>query len=173
MTAVATNAITAAQWNAQIRDNFAETEGAKASGVATYLVATGTNSLASRGLRTAENAAGESTSSTSYADLGTPGPAVTVTTGTQAIVFITAEAQNNTANAVHKFSVAVSGATTVAASDDWAVSLDGNYSASPVRRTSAHKFTGLTSGSNTFTMKYAVGSGIGTFGKRQLVVLPF
>ncbi|MYV58048.1 hypothetical protein [Streptomyces sp. SID3212] len=172
MTAVATNAITAAQWNAQIRDNFAETEAAKAVGAAAYLVATGSNALTSRTLRTGENMVSESTSSTSYADLGTPGPAVTVTTGTQAIVFIAGEAQNNTDNSVHKFSVAVSGATTTAASDDWAVIIDGNYSVSPVRRASAHRFT-LTGGSNTFTMKYAVGSGIGTFGKRQIAVLPF
>lgn len=172
MTAVATNAITAAQWNAQIRDNFAETEGAKATGTAAYLVATGANALISRTMRTGDSSAVESTSSTSYTDLGTPGPSVTVTTGTSAIVFITAEAQTNTANSSHKFTFEVSGATTIAASDDWAVILDGNYDLSPVRRSSAHRVT-LTGGSNVFKMKYAVGSGVGTFGKRQIAVLPF
>lgn len=172
MTAVALASITAANWNTHIRDNLAETEAAKASGAANYLIATGANAIATRSFRTGEVLASEPTSSTSYADLSTSGPSVTVTTGTSAIVFITAEAQSNTANALHKFSVEVSGATTTAASDDWAVLLDGNYDSSPVRRGVAHRFS-LTGGSNTFRMKYAAGSGTATFGKRQIAVLAF
>jgi hypothetical protein len=115
------------------------------------------------------------TTSASYSATLTSGgtnPAVTVTTGTTALVHISARMNNTTnANPVY-MSVAVSGATTVAAADDWCVTLENATSSADDNRWGAtHLFTGLTAGSNTFTLQYKRGTG-GTagFAFRELVV---
>lgn len=173
MTATLNGTVTAANWNTHVRDNLLETEAAKASLAARHFVAAGANSIVERTISNSVVAGFQSTTSTSYTDLGTPGPSVSSTTGTEAIVWFSAEVESSTPNALQKFSVAVSGATTVAASDDWAVTLDGTDDLSPSRRMGAHRFTGLTGGINTFTMKYAAGSNTATFGNRELIVMPF
>lgn len=138
---------------------------------------TGTNAIAERaweGYVFNKTGTGETTSSTSYANLKTHGPSVTIATGTQALVFFGSLMGHQTSNAGSFCSVAVSGATTLAASDDWSLTDDGHTAASGddnMRRLSGHKmFTGLTAGDNTFTMKYRVGSGTGQFNYRSLVV---
>lgn len=173
MTATLNTAISAANWNTHIRDNLLETEAAKASLVNRHFVATGTNAIVQRTITNGWVTGFQSTTSTSYTDLSTPGPSVSSTTGTEAIVWFSAEVESSTVNAIQKFSVAVTGATTVAASDDWAVTLDGTDELSPSRRMSMHRFTGLTAGVNVFTMKYAAGSNTATFGSRELIVMPF
>lgn len=173
MTAVSNDPVTAANWNTHVRDNLLETEAAKATGTSKHFVATGVNAITTRTTTDAVVTNTQSTTSTSYTDLATPGPSVSVTTDTTAIVWFSAESENTIGGALQKFSVAVSGATTVAASDDWAVVLDGLYDLSPCRRGSAHRFTGLTAGVNTFTMKYAAGSNTASFGKREIIVMPF
>ena len=113
----------------------------------------------------------QSTTSTSYTDLATSGPSVTLTTGTKALVFITASSYNNTADRQNYVSFAVSGASTVAVSDDWALLHKGVTSITEVSATRVQLVTGLTAGSNTFTLKYKVSGGTGYFQRRQIAVI--
>lgn len=114
----------------------------------------------------------QTTTSTSYTDLATVGPTVTLTTGTAVLVtvcsFITSSTTSNSGYA----SFAVSGATTRAAAD-----VDSCFLASGVANigsTVSRTFviTGLNAGSNTFTMKYRKDGGAGTwtFGFRTITV---
>jgi hypothetical protein len=117
---------------------------------------------------TATVATSQTTTSTSYTDLATAGPAVTVTTGTKALVSISAAFVNSTTNQAW-FSFAVSGATTVAASDTFGALLTstGYFAFS---RT--FMLTGLSPGSNTFTMKYRDAAvGTATFENRNIIVI--
>ncbi|MER5252890.1 hypothetical protein [Streptomyces sp. NPDC002855] len=177
MTAVANATFNAADWNTHIRDNLLETEAAKATSAGKYLVSTGANALAARGTDGTRFFGVESTTSTSYVDLSTV-VAVTATTGTKAMVFASAAMHHTTTNAFMATSIAVSGATTVAATDDWMICTDGvteNAQLTPDshnRRGICHMFTGLNAGSNTFTMKHRVGSGTGYFHYREIAVLP-
>jgi hypothetical protein len=180
MTAASNSTFTAAQFNAHIRDNLLETEPAKSSTVDAYFVSTGANAITQRTPGSHVINTMQTTSSTSYTNLATVGPVVTVTTGTAALVLFSAGMANTSADAQMAVSVAVSGASTVAESDTWAIITDGmaawgnpNEPADQHnRRGSAKLFTGLTAGSNTFTMKYKVGSGTGRFRYRELIVYP-
>jgi len=122
-------------------------------------------------------AGADTTTSTTYTDLSSSvGPTVTLTTGTSVIVVVTAQMFNNNGPAaMNMMGFAVSGATTLAASDLTAVWSDtyatapaGNYN----RMSAVSLVTGLIAGSNTFTAKYRVSSGTGTFGDRSIVVWP-
>lgn len=115
---------------------------------------------------------GQSTTSTSYTDLATVGPAVTVTTGTKALVIISTWMRNNTAGANVHASFAVSGATTRAASDNDDLFIKAvNNSTPALRASAAYIVEGLTAGSNTFTMKYKVSSGSADYEQRQISVI--
>jgi hypothetical protein len=113
----------------------------------------------------------QTTSSTSYTDLTTVGPTVTLTTGTSAFVVFgcwgtdTGNLGNN-----QKMSVAVSGATTIAASDSWMAF--GSEGLNGVSMVNGYIFTTLTAGSNTFTAKYSKSGGSSTadFTRRFLQV---
>jgi len=106
------------------------------------------------------------TSSTSYTNLGTV-ETVTVTTGTKVLVMFSNTSYNqSTANYTY-MSVAISGATTLAASDDWAVI---NYGDKPSSSTFQRIFT-VTAGSNTFTIKARVTGSTGAFYTRSLSVI--
>lgn len=116
---------------------------------------------------------GQTTTSTSYTDLATTGPAVTATTGTWGLVIFNATQSNTTSGTPAVFSsVAVSGATTTAANDDWSLITDNDSvsALAPYHASlSAHRFT-LTAGSNTFTMKYRVDGGTGSYFRRRLML---
>jgi hypothetical protein len=168
MTAVAGATFSAAQFNQYVRDNLNETGPAKVSAAGQLLVSTGANALAARTPSANVVTTSDTTVSTTYAAMASTGPSVTVTTGTQAIVAFTARCSNSGAGSTIA-SVAVSGASSVAANDNWCLAVLGsNY----VRATVNHLFTGLTAGSNIFTMQYKVGSGTGTFVFREMVVIP-
>lgn len=136
----------------QLNDSFAAVNVVKAIDAAHVLTAQGT-------------------SSTTYVDLATAGPSVTITTGTTAIVIIAGRGNddlNDGANA--RMSWAVSGATTVAASDDWSWVAD--QAAFRSHGTSIYKITSLTPGSNTFTAKYKkVGGTTAAFDYREMMVI--
>jgi hypothetical protein len=183
LTAVANATFTAAQYNTHARANFLEMEPAKATATKSgtfancMFHATGTNAIAERGFKSAivqKTGTGQTTDSTSYDDLYTTGPSVQITTGTQALVLFGCLIGNQTANSAAYASVEVSGASTVAADDDWCIELDGHSAASgndqSVRRSQWKLFTGLTAGSNTFTMKYKAGSNTAQFNYRHLMV---
>lgn len=172
MTAVAGATFSAAQFNLNVRDNLNETAPAKATAASQLFVSTGPNAIAARVPSTARVNTAESTTSTTYVDLTTPGPSISVVTGTIAIVLFACEIANNTNNSLAKCSVAVSGASSVAVSDSWTLSMDGNAANNFSRAAMAHVFTGLTAGTNTFKMQYAVGSNTGTFKNREINVIP-
>lgn len=114
----------------------------------------------------------ESTASATYTNLTTPGPAVTVNIGVNglALVSIGAQYQNNNASGFASMSFAISGATTQAASDKFAL-----YTGSQVvaKASSVFLLTGLTPGSTTFTTKYAaLVAGTSTFLWRSIAVVP-
>ncbi len=173
MTAVAGATFTAAQFNQFVRDNLAETAPAKATAASQLFVSTGPNAITTRVPSTASVATLQSTTSSSFVDLTTVGPRVTVDTGTIALVWFAASHAHSMDNNETACSVAVSGASTVAASNAWQHSVDGITATNFVRGGSFHVFTGLAVGSNTFTMKYRVGAtGTASFRDREIAVLP-
>lgn len=134
-------------------------------------VATINTTLTNRIPQQASVATSQTTTSTSYTDLATVGPAVTVTTGTSALVTVGAQIQNSTANFTAYMSWAVSGATTSAAVDARAAAV---ANANLILASRVFLMTGLTPGSNTFTAKYKVnGASTGTFVDRNILVQTF
>jgi hypothetical protein len=104
---------------------------------------------------------------TVYAASAGTDPAVTVTTGTRALVIISARFNGTNFNFC---SYNVSGATTIAASDDRAAT---NQTTSQATITQVILQTGLTAGSNTFTMRYRCNvSASGSYEYRKLTVIP-
>jgi hypothetical protein len=116
-------------------------------------------------------ATSQNTTSTSYTDLTTSGPAVTVTTGTKALVIVGAFTGPQVAGASGYMSFAVSGATTISASDDYAFVNRGSGSNDDNRGCFATRLTTLTAGSNTFTAKYRVSNNNADFGSRSIIVI--
>lgn len=107
---------------------------------------------------------GESTSSTSYTDLATVGPTATVTVGASGLILVGWNTQTaSSASAIA--SVALSGANTVAANDNFSL-FNANSLGSAIGRT--YVFTGLAAGATTVTVKYRVGSGTQTFSRRSV-----
>jgi hypothetical protein len=107
-------------------------------------------------------ATSQSTTSTTYVGL-TTAQAVTVTTGTKALVSISATFENAAGvNVGARMSFAISGATTVAAADQFSTgiallaSAGGNYQ---VKNGGTFLVTGLTAGSNVFTAQFRKGAG--------------
>lgn len=144
----ATSTAPPASWGDQVRDNFQYLGGTDGSTVSTS----------------------QTTTSTSYVDLATTGPAVTVITGTEVLVTLSALVYNSGANNTY-MSFAVSGATTLAAADARCI-VHANTSATLSCPSRTFKLTGLTAGSNTFTAKYRVTGGTGSYENRDIVVTP-
>jgi hypothetical protein len=176
MTAVANTAFTAAQFNTYVRDNLLETAPAIASAAGQMFVSDGANSIAARTPSFATVATSESTTSTTYADLTTVGPSVTVQTGTSAIVAISSWVGNATTNIGSAFTYAVSGATTLSPSSNWGCVIDGVAGGNQSRLGVVHMRNDLNPGTNTFVMKYLTQAGSSSpgasFNNRHLVVIP-
>lgn len=174
LTAVSNATLTAAQWNASVRDNLLETAPAKATTATGIFVATGTNAIAQRVGASDAIATTQSTSNTSFSDLTTVGPQVTVTTGVAAIVMFGAWMTNDTGGARCVMSYAMSGATTAAAQDLTSASAQITTSSSGCYIGSSRTYlhTGLTAGSTTFKAQYKASTGSSSFQQRTLSVLP-
>lgn len=114
----------------------------------------------------------ETTTSTSYTDLATVGPEVThvVPASGEVKVTIRCGASNGNSNAYAFASVALSGGNTVAASDDFCWSNRDDGTTSYIETAQVLVLTGLTPGSTTFTMKYKVNAGTGTYYRRAILV---
>lgn len=122
------------------------------------------------GPTTAVVATDQGTTSTSFTDLATTGPAATVTIGTNglALAFWSAEIYN--VSAQKYVGVALSGANTVAANNADAIRNDpATFSGT---QTAFKLFTGLTPGPTTFTLKYRTASGTAQFSSRKITVIP-
>jgi hypothetical protein len=117
----------------------------------------------------------QATTSTSYTDLSTAGPAVTITTGTKALVSIVSQmAKTGSATPDSMVSFAISGATTLAAANNpYAIQFNmSDAIGGSFQIGGSWIVTGLTAGSNVFTMKYKdAGGGTSYFANRTLSVL--
>lgn len=112
-----------------------------------------------------------STSSTSYTDVSA---SVTLTTGTKALVSVGClEANINASESTIFQSFRVSGATTSAATDARGADLFSTSTANRPKVGLSRTFlmTGLTAGSNTFTVQMRVGSGSGGLNEPNIVVV--
>ena len=117
-------------------------------------------------------ATSQQTSSSSYTDLTTAGPSVTVTTGTKALVIVSCESIGPDGTGFPYMSYAVSGATTISAADDRAVTIRvPSVNNSTVHASTASRLSTLTAGSNTFTAKYRSSSGTATWQYREIIVI--
>ncbi|MDT0387802.1 hypothetical protein [Streptomyces dubilierae] len=170
MTAVASSVFTAAQFNTFLRDNLNETAPAKATTAGGHFAVSDTNEISERVSATASVLMSETTTSTSYTDLATVGPTVTVETGPAALVAVHGAIDNSGAGS-SRMSYAVSGVSTIAEADNRGIGVYGVAGAGIVA-SAVVLHTDLTPGINTFTAKYRVASGTGTFNSRRIVVFP-
>ncbi len=170
ITAVANATFTAAQFNSSVRDNLNETAPAKATTAGRWFVATGSNAIAERAIERATVATAQSLGSATYTDLTTAGPAVTVTTGTKAIVVVAANILITVQPNRGKMSYAVSGATTIAADDSTCLAFRAALN-NQEARASAMSIPVLTAGSNVFTAKYESTGSSSTFSDRSIIVM--
>lgn len=117
--------------------------------------------------------ASQTRANAAYGDLATVGPSVTLATGTTALVSIKCYMQNSAAagSGAAGVAVAVSGATTLAASDGNGLlylSAGANFYA---QWGATFVIGGLTAGTNTFTLKYrSAGADTATFQDRFITV---
>jgi len=172
---VANAILTAAELNVHLRDNMLETAASKATTAGALFVATGVNAIAQRIPQSATVATSQQTTSATYTNLITPGPAVTVTSGAQALVVVSADLQNTSNSARAWMSFAVSGATTRAAQDTEALrAMPDTFNAEPIGASRVTHVKGLTPGNNTFTAVYRSThtAGAAIFEAREIFVLP-
>ena len=176
LTAVASTSLTAAQWNASVRDNLLMTAPALASSAGAIFAVTGSNAIAQRIPATNNVNGGETTTSTTYTSTlsggaGTAGPAVTVTSGVKALISFHCRQSTSVSTTNVWTSVGISGASSISASDNWATSMD--IVSSQIFHGLTYMEPLLTAGSNTFTMNYRVSGGTGTYATRRINVVPF
>jgi hypothetical protein len=134
------------QWGDQVNDNFTLLSGAAGAEVDTI----------------------ENTTSTTYGNLTTVGPFVTLNTGGNAIVILTAQIFNSGTNA-NLMGFAVSGATVINPVDADAARSDSTFA---VVSSMIVFVAGLAAGSNTFSAKYRTTGGTASFGNRKITVIP-
>lgn len=116
----------------------------------------------------------ETTTSTTYADLATAGPSVTVNTFTAAYVFWGGFLTNSNAAvwSIMSYELNSAGATTIAASDTWHALHKVEAATFNLYTTKLHRRENLNAGSNVFKVKYRVTAGTGTFSDRNILVIP-
>jgi hypothetical protein len=120
-------------------------------------------------------AASQTTTSTTYTDLGTVGPSatVTITASGKALVTVTGSLTNSASSGQSNMGFAVSGATTQPAADTQALIVkNGGNQTILVQGSATFLLAGLNAGSTTFTAKYRVSAGTGTFVNRTVIVTP-
>lgn len=167
LTAVSNAALTAAQWNATVRDNLLTTPAALATTDSQWFVSTGANSMAARRPDFGNTVStSQTTTSTSFVDLATVGPSLTITTGGRGLIIWGCQIVNSGAGSSY---MSFTGAN-VTASITLAVQMSGT---NPVQMVYSLFLNGMTPGSNTFTAKYAVSAGTGTWQDRRMQMLPF
>lgn len=174
LTFVGNQVLTSTVMNTYLRDNLLELAPAMATEMSSFFVGDGANSLVERHCKSARIATSQGTTSTSYTDLATAGPSVTLTTGANAIVIIACKTAQTVVNNACAMSWATSGATTNAASDTWCYLAEGLFANNDSSGCSIYRTVSLNPGSHTFTAKYRRGGASGTafFDNRMICVLP-
>lgn len=172
MTAVSNNIFTASQFNTYVRDNLNETMPAKATAAGQYFVSSGSHALAARtpASNTITSADQFITGDNTWYDM--TNCAVTVTTGTKAVVHMSSYMSQSNANIAVTVSYRVSGATTLTSSDHpnrivW----DGNSNSGGRQGSWGCLYT-LNAGSNTFTMQATSSAGTLRVTYSHIIVLP-
>ena len=189
---VAAEIVTAALMNTHVRDNLLETSPAVATVAGDTVHADGANSLArlavgSAGaiyvvdngvpswklVANAEVTASETSASTTFTNLATSGPSVTVTIGTSGLALVmTCRFFTDTVGHSGLASIDISGATTDAASDAEGLRYESGNVNDVAQFGRTRLYTGLNAGSTTFKMVYRASGGMSTFANRHLIVLP-
>lgn len=176
MTFTANTALTAAQLNTHLRDNMFEMSTAKATTAGQFFVSEGKNKITTRVPVDAHiNTSETTTDGTQYVDLATPGPSVTVTTGTMAWVFWHCESTSSGVGSARGCSYKITGATERDASGIYQIRHDGQDAATQgLSSGQVDLVTTLNPGDNTFTLVYRGGAGTPTttFRNRRIVVWP-
>lgn len=112
------------------------------------------------------------TGATSYVNLtGNVGPTVSMVTGATVMLFWSVLMSNNTANAKTFVDYVVSGATSRSPSDASALRFQSSTANQEIRAGQVMFESGLTPGSNTFTLQYKTNGGTGSFADRRLTVI--
>jgi hypothetical protein len=135
------------------------------------VVYNGTNWIQITPEATAVQTGNESFTGTTYTtnQPATAGPAISIRTGTSALITVSSNfLVNGTTLGFHAF--AVSGATTLAASDNFAMRVDATGSGVSQSQgvSKVILITGLTAGLNTFTSQYRVNGGTGGVSYRYI-----
>jgi hypothetical protein len=117
----------------------------------------------------------ETTTSATYTSTlsggaGTAGPSFPIGTGVKALIAISCRQSTSVTSTNVWTSVAISGASTIAASDNWSISYDQT---GQLYHGLTYVETGLTAGVNTLSMAFRVSGGTGTFSTRRLNCVPF
>ena len=113
----------------------------------------------------------QSTTSTSFTNLATAGPAITIDVPASGKIWLSfgANIANSVTGGNSYIALAVSGSNTVSASETGIYGLSYQSSGNAWGQTGkSFLVTGLTPGSTTFTMKYKVSTGTGTFRNRYI-----
>jgi hypothetical protein len=176
ITWVANTVLTAAQLNAQLRDNISETAPAKAAVAGSHFVTTGSHAIAERRIVTASVTTTQSiTTTNTWLDLTTPGPQVSLTTGANALVWINALGSHSVADSRIWAGFSVTGATpstTYPADESRSLGIVSSSTTVGQRAGICVQLTNLTPGSNTFKMLYRnTATGTATFASRTIVVM--
>jgi hypothetical protein len=169
-TFVSGNALAAAQLNV-LSGDLNETSVAKATAASRYYISTGANSIVERLAGASQIATNESTASVAYTTLPT---AVTLspTTGGWAVLFFNvSNVSTTTSNNVYT-SVNITGATTIAPSDQRAIVYGAANTTVSNRMGVALWQPGLTPGVNTFTLNYRASAGSASWSWRELIAFP-
>jgi len=195
--------LTAAQLNTYVSDNLAETCPATATTAGDLVYADAANSMGNRlGIGSAgsllvssgsapvwrapatdllyqDGSSSQAFTLTTFS-VSPPGlgvaalPVVTVTTGTHALVVVSARfVLNTTAGANTEITYSISGATTVAANVGPRSAVHESGAAGDLAALEVtYLETGLTAGSNTFQMEAKVSAGSGTVSNPKMIVIP-
>lgn len=157
---------TAAKWNILGTNDSSFNDG---TGIGTGAI--GSTKLNLTGSQAAVVLTSQTTTSTSYTDLATAGPSVTVTVNASGLVLVGSHLELYTSGANEaRAAVTLSGANAVSADDDQMCVANG--SGTVQAKGGVRLYTGLTAGSTTFKLQYRVSASTGTFLRRRLYAVP-
>ncbi len=174
--------LTAAELNTYVRDNFLELEVAKATTPTSYFLSNGLNSIVERVpssdfIVTAEDEVGGGDDLLEFIDLETPGPSVTLETGSKALVMLSAQvkcATNGNNRGWMSFSVTGASNRPYTTDDNDQALIQGRHVGGIPSQYSKFIFVdNLTPGVNTFTAQYRRDGSAPGWNSRRIVVLPF
>lgn len=162
---------TASIFNTHVRDNFNETAPAKATGSGGIIVATAANTILQRTPTTAAIETSENTTSTSFTDLATAGPSISIVTGTSCWITVTAAMSNSSAGGLCRAAVEVSGASASSPQNGLSLIFESSAANDTMRADATTLYTALTAGTNVFKVQYNVSTGTGTFSSRRIAAI--